>query len=90
MVFALTTRLRRACGGVGLALALLAHGAPAGAAEALAQNCARAERGQCLTEKSACERDCSDLTRCVRRCCEAFNECLTSHGCDVRGSACPH
>ena len=85
MTFALAMRSR-----LGGALAVLMLGAaPAGAATTLAQACTSAERDLCQTDRTSCERECSDLTLCVRRCCEAYQGCLTSHGCALRGPACP-
>jgi hypothetical protein len=55
----------------------------------LAQACTTSSRAFCESAEIACLRDCSDITRCVRKCCEAYQDCLTSHACEIRGSACP-
>ena len=54
-----------------------------------AQSCTAATRATCDAAEAGCLRDCSDMTRCVRRCCEARHECQIVNGCAVGGRACP-
>jgi len=68
-----------------VALLCAAFAAPAGAAPV----CGASARDLCQTARVRCERECSDLTTCVRRCCEAFQQCLSVHDCEIKGAACP-
>jgi len=64
-------------------------GSPSNARVWLVQACATSDRASCESGQTACLRDCSDITGCVRKCCEAYQDCLTSHVCEIRGSAYP-
>jgi hypothetical protein len=55
----------------------------------LAQSCTTTDRAFCESDEIACLRDCSNITRCVRNCCEAYQDCLTSHACEIRARLCP-
>jgi hypothetical protein len=64
-------------------------GSPPHARVWFAQACTTLDRAFCESTEIACLRDCSNITGCVRDCCKAYQGCLTSHACEIRGSACP-
>jgi hypothetical protein len=56
--------------------------------ETVVQSCATGDLDRCVDDVTRCFRDCDTLERCNRRCCLAFHDCLSSHGCGLEAAIC--